>query len=447
VGPFPAPARRMTPAAPTKPPAYLKWWVCVLLLLASALNYMDRQTLSQTGRRVTEYFQLTETQYGSLEGAFNAAFALGAVLVGWMVDRGNIRLIYPGIVILWSLAGFAAGFAWSYAALLGCRFALGLFEAGNVPCGVLTVKRVLAPEQRALGLGMFQSGSALGAIITPMVVLFCVNLARRAENTDPGFAWQLPFRVVGVIGLAWAALWLLTVRSRHVAAPPADAAPEPTDTYWAIWANRRFWVSLAVVVSINSAWRSFGFWLPKFLEVGKGYDEGATAFVTSGFYVAADLGSIGIGVAVLWLARRGRSLPRARVLCFAACTAMSAASVAAALMPRSVGLVAALFVVGFGAVGLFPIYYALSQEISVRHQGKTTGTLSFLNAAYLAFLFPLTGKLIDRLKSVDLPLGLESFDVALGAAGLFPLVGLVALAFLWRDPENEPRPPLRVPPG
>jgi MFS transporter, ACS family, hexuronate transporter len=104
-------------------------------------------------------------------------------------------------------------------------------------------------------------------------------------------------------------------------------------------------------------------------------------------------------------------------------------------------------VVGFGALGLFPIYYALSQEISVRHQGKTTGTLSFLNAAYLAFLFPLTGKLIDRLKSVDLPLGLESFDVALGAAGLFPLVGLVALAFLWRDPENEPRPPLRVPPG
>jgi ACS family hexuronate transporter-like MFS transporter len=79
----------MSTADPTKPPAYLKWWVCVLLLLASALNYMDRQTLSQTGPRVTAYFSLTETEYGFLEGAFNAAFALGAILVGWMVDRGS----------------------------------------------------------------------------------------------------------------------------------------------------------------------------------------------------------------------------------------------------------------------------------------------------------------------------------------------------------------------
>jgi ACS family hexuronate transporter-like MFS transporter len=103
-----------------------------------------------------------------------------------------------------------------------------------------------------------------------------------------------------------------------------------------------------------------------------------------------------------------------------------------------VGLVLALFVVGFGALGLFPIYYAISQEISVRHQGKTTGTLSCLNAAYLAFLFPLTGKLIDRL---------GSFDVALGAAGLFPLVGLVALAFFWPAAENEPAAGTGVRPG
>ena len=428
----------MTPTDLTKPPAYLKWWVCVLLLLASALNYMDRQTLSQTGPRVTAYFDLTETQYGLLEGAFNAAFAVGAILVGWMVDRGNIRLIYPAIVALWSLAGFAAGFAESYAMLLACRFALGLFEAGNVPCGVLTVKRVLAPEQRALGLGMFQSGSAIGAIITPMVVLLCLRYVERLGNTDPGFAWQFPFRVVGAIGFAWVVLWLLTVKSHHVAAPPADTAPEPTDTYWAIWKNRRFWVSLVVVVSINSSWRSFGFWLPKFLLTGKGYSETDTAWLTSGFFVAADLGSIGIGLAVLWLARSGLSLSRARLLCFAACTGMSACSIIAGLMPRSVGLVAALFVVGFGALGLFPIYYALSQEISVRHQGKTTGTLSFLNAAYLAFLFPLTGKLIDRL---------GSFDLALGAAGLFPVAGLIALAFFWRDRENEPWPAPRVPGG
>jgi MFS transporter, ACS family, hexuronate transporter len=427
----------MPPAAPTRPRAYLKWWVCALLLLASALNYMDRQALSQTGPRVTAYFQLSETEFGFLEGAFNAAFGLGAILIGWIVDRGNIRLIYPAIVILWSLAGFAAGFAESYAVLLACRFALGLFEAGNIPCGVVTVKRVLDPAQRALGNGMFQSGSALGAIVMPMIVLLCVRHVERSGSMDAGLAWRLPFRVVGAAGLAWAALWLLTVRSRHVAAPPATV-PAAADTYWAIWSNRRFWVSLVVVLSINSAWRSFGFWLPKFLHQGKGYDEADTAWLSSGFFLAADLGSLGVGAAVLALARRGLSLSRARLLCFAGCTGLTAVSVVMAVMPRGATLVVAVFVVGFGALGLFPIYYALSQEISTHHQGKVTGTLSCLNAAYLAFLFPLTGKLIDRL---------GSFDAALGAAGLFPLVGLAALAFFWRDAENEPDPGAGVRPG
>jgi ACS family hexuronate transporter-like MFS transporter len=143
-------------------------------------------------------------------------------------------------------------------------------------------------------------------------------------------------------------------------------------------------------------------------------------------------------VAVLWLARRGLRLPRARLLCYAGCTAMTAASVVAAVLPRGPALVAALFVVGFGALGLFPIYYALSQEISARHQGKVTGTLSCLNAAYLALWFPLQGRLIDWL---------GSFSVALGVAGLFPLVGLVALATGWRDGDNEPGTGPGVRPG
>lgn len=384
---------------------------------------MDRQTLSQTGVRISNYFKLSQEQYGALEGAFNAAFAIAVFFIGWMADRWNIRLIYPTIVLLWSLAGFAAGFAESFTMLLLCRFALGLFEAGNIPCGVLTVKRVLKPEERALGNGMFQSGSALGAIITPLVVLLCLWTLRRAGNDAVGLAWQLPFRVVGAAGIAWALLWLLTVKTHHVAAPPA-ATPLPTDTYWAIWRNRRFWVSLVVVVSINSAWRSFGFWLPKMLQQGKGYDETDTAWITSGFFAAADAGSLAVGAAVLWLARRGMRLPRARLICFTGCTGLTAISLVVAALPRGWELIATLLLVGFGALGLFPIYYALSQEISSRHQGKVTGTLSCLNAAYLAFLFPLQGKLIDYL---------GSFSIALSVAGLFPIVGLVALAFGWRD--------------
>src|SRR5262245_437891 len=179
------------------PPSPARWWICILLLLASALNYMDRQALSQTAVRVSEYFELSNEQFGSLDSAFNIGFALGAISVGWLVDRGNVRLIYPAIVILWSIAGFAAGFAEKLWFLMFCRFALGLFEAGNIPCGVLTVKRVMRKEERALGNGMFQSGSALGAIITPMVVLVVLKFADEHGLIDPDRRWQLPFRVVG----------------------------------------------------------------------------------------------------------------------------------------------------------------------------------------------------------------------------------------------------------
>ena len=142
--------------------------MCVLLLLASTLNYMDRQALSRSARPISDYFQLDNERFGWLEGAFNAGFAIGAICVGWMVDRGNVRIIYPVIVVLWSAAGFAAGFAESFLFLLICRFALGLFEAGNVPCGIMTVKRILQPEERSLGNGMFQSGWRWAGSSAPM---------------------------------------------------------------------------------------------------------------------------------------------------------------------------------------------------------------------------------------------------------------------------------------
>jgi MFS transporter, ACS family, hexuronate transporter len=408
-----------------KPPAYFKWWVCVLLLLASTLNYMDRQALSQTAKRISEHFQISKSDLGDLEGAFNAAFACGAILVGSIVDRGNIRLIYPTIVILWSVAGFVTGYAHSFMMLLICRFALGLFEAGNIPCGVITVKRLLSPAERTLGNGMFQSGTALGAIITPLVVLLCVRIVERSGIEDQAFAWQLPFRVIGVIGIFWAAAWLLTVRSHHLR--PVVAVHQESsvsDTYWAIFRNRRFWVALIVVVSINSTWRSIGFWLPQFLQIEKDYSETSMSFLTSGFFAAADVGSLAVGAVILALSRRGMRLTTARLLCFAGCVGLTAMSVLTAVFPKGATLVVVLLMLGFGALGLFPIYYALSQEISAKHQGKVTGTLSFLNAVYLAGYLPIQGRLIDHL---------GSFSLVLGVTGLFPLIGLAALAFGWKE--------------
>jgi ACS family hexuronate transporter-like MFS transporter len=110
-----------------------RWWVCGLLLLASMINYMDRQTLANAAVRITKQFSLSQEQYGNLEFGFGWAFAAGSIVFGFMVDRISVRLVYPAVLLLWSATGFLTGFVRGYDELLACRILLGLFEAGHWP--------------------------------------------------------------------------------------------------------------------------------------------------------------------------------------------------------------------------------------------------------------------------------------------------------------------------
>ncbi len=101
----------MSPAP--RPPAW-KWYVCGLLLLATTINYMDRQTLSTTQQRIKTEFQLSEEKYGDLELAFGWAFATGALVFGVVADRVSVRWLYPAVLALWSLMGYLTGHARDY---------------------------------------------------------------------------------------------------------------------------------------------------------------------------------------------------------------------------------------------------------------------------------------------------------------------------------------------
>jgi ACS family hexuronate transporter-like MFS transporter len=336
--------------------------------------------------------------------------------------------------------------------LLICRLLLGIFEAGNWPCGVLTVKRVMKPEERSLGNAIFQSGTALGAIITPWVVLACFLAVDPLHGTriatsqlaggvvpatmpPPEMAWRLPFLIVGAIGILWVFLWLWVVRSKDVAAPPpsAEEASEARGSVWkeymAIWKNRRFWVLIVVIVGVNVTWRSWGFWLPKFMQEARGYSETTTQIFSSAFFFVADIGSITVGIVTLALSRRGWTLHRARLLVFTICGLLTTLSIAAVLLPAGWTLMLALLLVGVGSLGLFPTYFALSQEISSRHQAKVTGTLGAINAACMAIIFPLQGLIVKQT---------GTYAYSLGIAGLTPMLAVLAVAFFWNRDADKP---------
>src|SRR5271154_7107100 len=171
------------------------WATLGLLLLATMLMYMDRQALAQQKPEILGALHLNNEDYGRLEEGFGLAFAIGGIFTGFIADRIGPRWLYPAVLLGWSTVGFATGWVTSYNELFACRVLLGFFEAGHWPCALVTAQRLLARSDRPLGNSILQSGASLGAIATPIVVLFLM--------TDAADSWRLPFRVIGALGVFW----------------------------------------------------------------------------------------------------------------------------------------------------------------------------------------------------------------------------------------------------
>ncbi|HAC91058.1 MAG TPA: hypothetical protein DCF63_10580, partial [Planctomycetaceae bacterium] len=187
-----------------------QWSVSGLLLLATMINYMDRQTLSNLAVRISEQFKLSNEQYGDLEFLFGIAFACGSLFFGYLADRVSVRWLYPSVLIAWSAVGFVTGMSRGYYELMICRGLLGFFEAGHWPCALIVTQAVLSRKNRVMGNSLLQSGASIGAVITPLLIRGLVS-----GNEQPD-AWRLPFYVIGVIGVFWAVLWLALIRPRDL---------------------------------------------------------------------------------------------------------------------------------------------------------------------------------------------------------------------------------------
>jgi ACS family hexuronate transporter-like MFS transporter len=394
-----------------------KWAVCVLLLLATMLNYMDRLTVAQLSKEIIAEFQLTETDYGSIDAVFSVAFALGALLFGFMADKWNVWWIYPTAVAAWSAAGALTGTVppKGFAALLMCRFFLGLTESGHWPCALKTTQRILPPEQRTLGNSILQSGAAVGAVLTPLVVLYLMNLTN---------SWRVPFILIGSLGMLWVAAWYVVVKPSDLAPTAAKSAwQQPHESFFGtVLSDRRFWILVIVVICINSTWHFFRVWLPRLLQKTHGYPDADMNFFTAAYYLSTDIGSLAAGFGTVWLVRRGFSVHGSRLGVFAVGAFLTTLSIVVIFLPRGPLLLAMLLVIGFGALSLFPPYYSFTQELSVRHQGKVTGLLGCLCWLAMAPLRVLEGYFGDQA---------GNFHFGLALAGTTPVLGLFVLLWFW----------------
>lgn len=416
-----------------------KWAVCGVLMLATLLNYMDRQALPQTATELKKLYHLDDARYGLLEGCFSWAFAAGSVFFGLLADRFGPRRLYPIVLLGWSAAGLLTPFtgtealtntlqvegdapgAGPYRWLLGCRTMLGLFESGHWPCALLTARQILTAAERPLGNGLLQSGASAGAILIPLYVREVRNL---------GGDWGVVFWTVGAAGLLWVPLWLALVRSSDlsVKTPPAagseDGRPPPN--------VGRVVATLAIIVcTLTISWQFLRAWLPKYLKESVGFDADRADYAVAGYYIAAEIGCLLAGVFVKLLVNRGLRVHSARLLCYALYATITALAALVPFVDSSAAKMGLLMVAGAGILGLHPYYYSLAQELPTKWMASVSGLLAAGAWVVAGFVQAILGKRIEETKS---------YADGLMLAGLVPLVGLIALALIWPKSGGAEKP-------
>jgi ACS family hexuronate transporter-like MFS transporter len=400
--------------------------VCAILLSATLINYACRMPFSQTAVQIQEAFRTDDQGYGSVEGLFGLGFACGGLLFGCLADVINVRWLYPLVMLSWALSGAATAWVDSLWGLGVSRFALGLFEAGHWPCALRTTQRVFKPAQRTLGNSLLQSGASLGAILTPLLIA-------GIHRWDPT-QWRLSFVLTGLLSLPWVVAWWLTLRDGDLRRPviatdeaAAGVGEEKTladqASFWHILRSRRWWVLVMITISINTTWQFIRVWLPSTLEKQHGYDHEFVQYFTSAYYVATCVGSIGAGWLVGRLARGGWNVHRARLAVFAGCALLVAWTVPTAFLSAGWLYLGSWLVIGVGALGVFPVYYSLNQEISAAYQGRVSGSLSFSAWVIQFFVHPVVGTAFKA--------NAQARPYLFAAIGLLPLLALLVLFAFW----------------
>lgn len=289
-----------------------RWTICALLFFATTINYIDRQVLSILAPDLQKSIGWNEIEYGNIVLSFQAAYAVGLLGVGGLMDRLGTRKGFGLAIVFWSAAAIAHAFARSATGFGVARFALGLGEAGNFPAAVKTVAEWFPKKERALATGIFNSGSNVGAIIAPLSVPW---IATR-------LGWEMAFVLTGALGFVWLAFWLALYRrpAEHPAVGRAELAyiqsdpAEPTAKIpWArLLPHPQTWAFAAGKFLTDPVWWFFLFWLPKYFTETYNLKLTGLALPLVIIYVAADVGSIGGGWLSSTLIKRGWSVNAAR---------------------------------------------------------------------------------------------------------------------------------------
>jgi len=389
-----------------------KWQLCIVLFLATTLNYLDRQTMSILAPALQKELHLGNQALGWLFAVFYYAYTFSQLAVGPILDRSNLRWAFTWAVLLWSLVSVLTGLANGFVALLVFRLALGVVESANWPAGMRVVARLLEPRERALGNGIFTSGTSVGALVAPGLIL----------GISAFFGWRWAFVLIGSLGAVWICGWLLMTRDRKMT--PVWHEPGPSAAtglagqraiFTGIIKSPRFLPVLVVAVLVNPCLYFSVNWLPTYFAQQRGLSPGRQmGWILTAIYLGLDLGNLACGAAILALTRWGRPVQSARRIVFLVATVSIICCAAVPLLPMS-GAVVALVLVNFGLGIWVAIYLTMAQEVSTTHVSTAIGILSGCGSLAGALAMWAVGRVTQQTASFSIPMTTVALAAALAA--------------------------------
>jgi MFS transporter, ACS family, hexuronate transporter len=291
-----------------------RWTICALLFFATTISYVDRQVIGILGPSLQKDLGWDEQTFANVVSWLTIGYALGFLFAGRIMDRVGTRKGFAGAIVLWSVSAMAHALARGAASFSAARFALGVGESGNFPAAIKTVAEWFPTRERAFATGIFNAGSNVGAILTPIMVPWIALT----------WGWRAAFIATGALGFLWLAAWLIVYRppEEHPkigAAELAHIRSDPVEPTFAVsWMQllkyRQTWAFAIGKFMTDPIWWFYLYWLPKFLDARYGIKLAQVTAPLVAIYLLADVGSVYGG----WLSgafiKRGRSVNAGRKL-------------------------------------------------------------------------------------------------------------------------------------
>jgi ACS family hexuronate transporter-like MFS transporter len=384
----------------------LRWLMISLVFLATAINYLDRQTLSVVAPLLIDQFHMSDEAYSRIIFAFMLAYTIMNAVSGPLIDRLGTRIGYALTTTWWSVAAMLHALTTGVWSLAYYRFLLGMGEAGNWPGGVKVVAEWFPVRERALASGIFNSGSAVGAIVAPPLVVWFVLRE----------GWRYAFVAVGAMGLLWVLGWLFIYRTPHDVEVEKDKSPVAT---WYLLRTRFVWSFTVAKIFLDPVWYFYIFWFPEYLKSARHFNLASIGKYAWIPFMLAGVGNLLGGLMARALLRRGTSVTVARKTATTFFAFLMALSIPAVLVPSTSAAIGLVSLAMLGYTGVTANMLAFPADVFPSGVVATVWGIASMGSGFGGMVFALaTGWVVDHYSYVPVFVG-------------FGLIPIAAVLIIW----------------